>query len=43
MWIWKCGAPFSVGVQIDPSNKNSSNDSHNVTKIKTNEQNPISI
>ena len=41
MWIWKCGAHFSVGVQIDLSNENNSNDSDN--ENKTNKQNPISI
>ena len=32
MWIWKCGAHFSVG--IDPSNENNSSDSDNKNKNK---------
>ena len=36
IWIWKYGAHFSIGVQIDSSNKKFSNDSDNKNKKQTN-------
>ena len=36
IWIWKCKAHFSIGVQIDQSNKNFSNDSDDKNKKQTN-------